>query len=291
MKISPLPAYNEIEQERIILSLALGLTAVFVFFLAGSAFEVVGENSRREIVASSLIGAAYLAFCQFWFDPVGSRGRRVKWPVFLAMLAPLASFVTLVFFVEKRSLVPGLPWLLAGGMGSLVGLLLAERFAASACLAAAGIGRSDPLACSRRYLRLAAMLLVVVAGLIALGVLPSLLSDHTPGFNARSVAAFLGITVALNLLAAFRAWAAARSGSRDRLTRVHLALPVFLALLLAFGYAMASGIHSYNAALRTASVLLVICAVLDLVTTVMVTAATVFADRIGPPDEGTAHLY
>ena len=249
MKNSLFPAYNAIEQERIILSLALGLTAVFVFFLAGSAFEVVGENSPREILASCLIGAAYLAFCQFWFDPVGSRGRRVKWPVFFAMQAPLFFFVILVFFAENRSLVPGLPWLLAGGMGSLAGRLLAKRFAAFACLAAAGIGRSDPLGCSRRYLRLATALLVAVALLIAFGVLPPLLADHTPGFNARSVAVFLGVGVGLNLLAALRAWAAARSGSKDRMTRAHLALPVFLALLLAFGYAMASGMHSHNAAL------------------------------------------
>jgi hypothetical protein len=76
------------------------------------------------------------------------------------------------------------------------------------------------------------------------------------------------------------AFVALRPGVCDRYSKGTLGAPAVLALLLAFFYAMASGIiRSDCPTLGTASVLLVVCAVSDLVTAVLVTAASVVAHR------------
>jgi hypothetical protein len=104
---------------------------------------------------------------------------------------------------------------------------------------------------------------------------------YTTGFRAHGFAVFLGGIAALNLLVAVMlAFVAMRTGFKGA-----LGVPAVLALLLALLFAFSSGIRSENPALLTASVLLVVCAFLDLIVTALVTAASVFAQRVGTQPE------
>jgi hypothetical protein len=51
------------------LSALLGVTALLVSFVAGSAFDTPCRNSPREVSAAWTAGALYLAYCQFWVAP------------------------------------------------------------------------------------------------------------------------------------------------------------------------------------------------------------------------------
>jgi hypothetical protein len=124
--------------------------------------------------------------------------------------------------------------------------------------------------------------LVAVALVISIGVIPVVVADTTPGFNAGSGGVFLWITVVLDLLAAaILAFALWRSREHDHFSRGTLGLSAFLALLVALAYAGVSGvIAGHGPALRTASVVpLVLCAVFALITTALVTVTSVIVDR------------
>jgi uncharacterized membrane protein len=100
---------------------------------------------------------------------------------------------------------------------------------------------------------------------------------YTNGFKAHGFAVFLGGTAALNLLVAVTvAFVAMRPGLRGA-----LGVPAVLALLLALLFVFSSCILSENLAPHTASVLLVVCAFSNLIVTAIVTAASVFAERVG----------
>jgi hypothetical protein len=265
------------------ISVVLGVTACLVFFVAGAVTEVPGENSIREIVASCLVGALYLGFCQFWVAPRDSIGFRAKWPTLAAMILPLLCVVVLIFLVEHGSLVAGAPWLVSGCLGSLVGAMTAGRVGTQSLLEAPSAEASSRIRNCRRFLLVGVAILVGVSLLVVVGVTPPLMADPpcTHGFRAHGAAVTLRVFAALNLLVAVMlAFVALRPGVCDRYSKGTLGAPAVLALLLAFFYAMASGIiRSDCPTLGTASVLLVVCAVSDLVTAVLVTAASVVAHR------------
>ena len=264
-------------------SVVLGVIAVFVMFLAGAVTEVPGKNSIREIVTSCLVGALYFGFCQFWVAPRGSRGFGAKWPTLVAMILPLLCVLVLIFFVETRSLVSGLPWLVSGCLGSLVGAMIAGRVSTQPRLESPPTSALDRQRNGRRFLLVGVAILVGVSLLVVVGVTPPLMADPPciHGFRAHGVAVTLGVFAALNLLVAVMlAFVALRPRTRDRYSTGTLGAPAVLALLLAFFYAMVSLIiRSDCPTLGTASVLLVVCAVSDLVTAVLITAASVVAYR------------
>src|SRR5690349_9482057 len=72
----------------VVVSLFLGMTAVMVSFVAASAFEVPGRTSNGELIAPCAAAALYLAFCQFWVTPRGSRWFWAKMPTLVASVVP-----------------------------------------------------------------------------------------------------------------------------------------------------------------------------------------------------------
>lgn len=268
------------EQERILFSLGLGITVLPVVFVASEAFEVPGINSLGEIVAGCLFGAAYLAFCQFWMSPRDRRGFRAKLPAMATLNAPLLALAALAILGNNLSPVPGLPWLVSGVLGTIGGDLAAMRLSAWLTPQTPATSKLDPWLSPLRCLQLAIGLLAGVAPIFVFGVLPPLLADHTPGFYAGRVAAFLCGTVVINLIAAYLARVALRSGPGDRFSRGRLGPPVFMALLLGLIYVFASGIRSQNPALGTASMLLVLCAVADLFALALLITTSFSAERV-----------
>jgi hypothetical protein len=113
--------------DRVFLSAVLGFTALFVFFVTAAVLEVPGINSTREVVASCLAGGLYLGCCQGWVTWRTPGGLMTRGRTMVAMLAPLLLLAVVIYMVENRSWVPGLPWLLAGGLGSLAGAWFSGR--------------------------------------------------------------------------------------------------------------------------------------------------------------------
>jgi hypothetical protein len=120
--------------------------------------------------------------------------------------------------------------------------------------------------------------------LIPIGVIPSVLADTAPDFNAGPTGGFLGITVVFDLLAAaILASALWRPRERDPSSKGTLGTTAFLALLLGLAYG-ALGIGMLvgglgGPSLRIASIVLVLCAVLGLITTALMTVTSVIVDR------------
>ena len=129
------------------------------------------------------------------------------------------------------------------------------------------------------------ILLVAVALLIPIGVIPSVLADTAPGFNAGPTAGVLGITVVVFDLMAVAILASAlwRPRERDPSSKGTLGSPAFLALWLGLTYG-ALGIAFLffdlgGPSLRIASIVLILCAVLGLITTALMTVTSVIVDR------------
>jgi len=262
---------------RVILSFVIGMTALIVSFVAASLVEVPGQNSIREIVAACMVGTPYLAFCQFWVAPRGVRGFRAKWPTLAAMVAPLFAVLP---YIDRGAVVPlGITFAICGWLGSLVGAVVAGRVDTQPILEAHTADAFDRLRSCRRLLFVGVVTLVAVTLLVAVGVIPPLMADlaYATGFRAHGFAVFLGGTAAFSLLVAVLiAFVAMRPGLRGA-----LGVPAVLALLLALLFAFSCGvIRSESPALHTASVLLVVCAVADLIVTALVTAASVSAERV-----------
>jgi len=263
-------------------SVGLGISALFVMFVAGAVTEVPGTNSPREIASSCAVGALYLGFCQFWVAPRGSRGFRAKGRTLVAMILPLLCAVVLIFVVEHGSLVPGVFWLVSGCLGSLLGAMIAGRVGTQSPIEAPSTVSSGRARECRRLLLVGAALLAGATVSVAVGVIPPLTVDraYATGFKAHGVAVMLGVFAALNLLvAAMMAFVAFHPGARDHHPRTSLGVPAILALLLALLFAFSSGIRVEDPALLAASVILVACAVSDLVAAALVTSVSIVADR------------
>ena len=106
----------------VLVSLFLGFTALPVSFVAGAALE----HSKGELIAPCVAAALYLAFCQFWVAPRGSRGFWAKFPTLVASATPLQ-----VGLVPWTPLAVGIPVLTSGCLGSVIGAMIAQRITAT----------------------------------------------------------------------------------------------------------------------------------------------------------------
>ena len=261
----------------VLVSLFLGFTSLVVSIGAGSAFE----HSKGELIAPCVAAALYLAFCQFWVAPRGSRRFWAKLPTLVASVAPF-----LVGIVPWTPLAVGIPVLTSGCLGSVVGAMIAPRVTATPLGGTPTADSSNRGRSCRRYLLAGFILLVAIALLIPIGVIPSMLAA-IPGhhFNAGPTAGVLGITVvAFDLMAvAILASALWRPRERDPSSKGTLGTPAFLALWLGLTYG-ALGIAFLffdlgGPGLRIAAIVLILCAVLGLITTALMTITSVIVDR------------
>lgn len=262
----------------VLVSLFLGFTALPVSFVAGAALE----HSKGELIAPCVAAALYLAFCQFWVAPRGSRGFWAKVPTLVASVTPL-----LVGLVPWTPLAFGIPVLTSGCLGSVVGAMIAQRVTATPLGGTPTADSSNRGRSCRRNLLAGFILLVAVALLIPIGVIPSVLAATGPGhhFNAGPTAGVLGITVVVFDLMAVAILASAlwRPRERDPSSKGTLGTTAFLALWLGLTYG-ALGIAFLffglgGPSLRIASIVLILCAVLGLVTTALMTVTSVVVDR------------
>ena len=115
----------------------------------------------------------------------------------------------------------------------------------------------------RRLFLVCAVLLVIVAVVVALGVIPPVKANPDPNVDHEKVAAAFWLNIGLNLLAAFSLFIiAVRSKSRNwKSTSV---LTVTGLLVIALGLALTDAGSAYKE-LGTASILLFICAGIDIV--------------------------
>jgi hypothetical protein len=262
----------------VLVSLFLGFTALPVSFVAGAALE----HSKGELIAPCVAAALYLAFCQFWVAPRGSRGFWAKLPTLVASVTPL-----LVGLVPWTPLAFGIPVLTSGCLGSVVGAMIAQRVTATPLGGTPTADSSNRGRSCRRNLLAGFILLVAVALLIPIGVIPSVLAATGPGhhFNAGPTAGVLGITVVVFDLMAVAILASAlwRPRERDPSSKGTLGTTAFLALWLGLTYG-ALGIAFLffdlgGPGLRIASIVLILCAVLGLITTALMTVTSVIVDR------------
>ena len=259
-------------------SLFLGFTALPVSFVAGAALE----HSKGELIAPCVAAALYLAFCQFWVAPRGSRGFWAKLPTLVASVTPL-----LVGLVPWTPLAFGIPVLTSGCLGSVVGAMIAQRVTATPLGGTPTADSSNRGRSCRRNLLAGFILLVAVALLIPIGVIPSVLAATGPGhhFNAGPTAGVLGITVVVFDLMAVAILASAlwRPRERDPSSKGTLGTTAFLALWLGLTYG-ALGIAFLffglgGPSLRIASIVLILCAVCALITAALMTVTSVIVDR------------
>ena len=259
----------------VLVSLFLGFTALPVSFVAGAALE----HSKGELIAPCVAAALYLAFCQFWVAPRGSRGFWAKLPTLVASVTPL-----LVGLVPWTPLAFGIPVLTSGCLGSVVGAMIAQRVTATPLGGTPTADSSNRGRSCRRYLLAGFILLVAIALLIPIGVIPSVLADTAHGFNAKPTGGVLVITLLFDLMAlAILASALWRPRERDPSSKGTLGTTAFLALWLALTYG-ALGIAFLffglgGPSLRIASIVLILCAVLGLITTALMTVTSVIVDR------------
>jgi hypothetical protein len=259
---------------RVLLSIFLGLLSPFVFILGASPFEVVGQNSIKEIVAGSLAVVLYLAICQFLVAPRGSRRLGAKWPTLAAMTAPLLVAVVLVASVEKPQvvLVQGLP-MLSGCFGIFAGALLAGRVTLPMV----------SLRFCRRSLLTCAALLVAVAFVLAARVVPltnkaGTFPDGTPG---AMVPVSWAIVVLDILVGASLAFIAVRAGHARRPSPVVLGYLAFLAFVPASFLAVpAFAFRGHGPIMLTVSILMLLCSAAEfLVTGLVSTTALLLASE------------
>jgi hypothetical protein len=257
-------------------ALVLGFTALLVCFVAAAAFETGGGTSNGELIAPCVAAALYLAFCQFWVAPRG-RGRFwAKWLTAVASVAPL------LLSVNWHRRAWGIPWVLvSGGLGSVIGAMIAQRVTATPQGGTQPADSSNRGRSCRRNLLAGFILLVAVALLISIGVIPSVLADTASGFNAGPTGKFLGVTVVFDLLAsAILASALWRPRERDPSSKGTLGTTAFLALFLTLVYCpIGILVGGHGPDLRIASVVLVLCAVCGLITSTLMIVTSIIVDR------------
>jgi hypothetical protein len=260
----------------VLVSLVLGVTAALVAFGAAAAFEVQGRTSKGELIAPCVAAALYLAFCQFWVAPRGRSGLWAKLPTLVASVVPL------LLDVNLPPRIWGIPWVIISGcFGSVIGASSAHWLTTRP---QGGIPLADSTGrdrSCRRNLLAGFILFVAIALMISIGVIPSVLADTSPGFNAGPVGKFLGITVIFYLLAAALLGSAVwipRHG--EPFSKATLGTAAFLGLLLGLSH-LGTGVltSGHGPALRIASVLLILCAVCGFITTALMTATSVIVDR------------
>lgn len=82
-------------------SFLLGLLSPLKFMIGAEFFEVRNTTSVKEILGGCLLGALYLAICQFFVAREGGVGLRACWPTLAAMDVPLLGAFVLIVVVER----------------------------------------------------------------------------------------------------------------------------------------------------------------------------------------------
>lgn len=115
--------------KRVLLSIALGLSAPFVFLLGAEPFEVRGRTSLKEILAGSVVLLLYSAVCGFWIARKLAAPALVRWPIPAATVLSMLVISLVIMRVEGLSvwLFQGLPILLSGSLGVAMAMLLLNR--------------------------------------------------------------------------------------------------------------------------------------------------------------------
>lgn len=133
---------------------------------------------------------------------------------------------------------------------------------------------ASPLFFRRALFACAAVFAAVVLGL-ALGVIPSVQADTTPGANPEAAVPILWVISGLHFLAAFiPIIVATRSGARSMISTSVLVVLGLVVLL--FGFALADAGRAYRAegpSMHFASTLLFLCAAADYLGGALVIAA------------------
>lgn len=255
-------------------ALAIGLTAPFVYFIAGEAVETPGKNPPVEIYFPAIIGMLYMAYCLFWITPTSRSGLRANWHIFVPALLPLLLLGILIVAEEGDLLGPG-AWLASAILGSLIGFRVAFRVKSPPLTAATSPAPTNSVSRRRGLLLVGAGSLAVVAPLIAFAVIPPLGISrfYATGFRASGVAHILGWAAGGSLvIAVLLARVALRPRANPRPTITAVAI---LSLVLGLWWAFASGIRSEHPDLLPASRALVACAACSLLTAVLVTVASI----------------
>jgi len=111
---------------RVALAVVLGVSA---FGVASLSDELLGAARSPTPAATFVIMAVYLALCQFFVATKGV-GLRANVATLLGMAAPwfLLFLVTVSFESRATIISQGIPSLLAGSLGPLVGAIVAGAF-------------------------------------------------------------------------------------------------------------------------------------------------------------------
>ena len=117
----------------------------------------------------------------------------------------------------------------------------------------------------RRILLVCAVLFVVVALVVALGVIPPVKADTYPSVNHGAAAAAFWVNISINLLSAFSLFfIAIRSKERSWKSTSVIVIAGIIALLLGLALVdAASAYQKHGPSMESASILLFICAAAD----------------------------
>jgi hypothetical protein len=254
------------------ISAFLGFGSLLVSFAAASAFETPGTTSNLEVCAMCVATALYLAFCQFWVAP---RGRGRFWARLLTVVALIAPSLA-----NPIPAAHGILWLTSVSLGSVVGALIAHWLTARPQRQTPTAGSINRGRSSRNYLRAGFILLLAAAAMTTIGVIPLILVATPPVYNTGPITVFLGITVAFALLAAtLLGFPLRRSRDQAHFSRGPLGITASLALFLAAGYALVTQMGGDGLAVRTACVLLILCAAFAVITSALMAITSVIEDR------------
>jgi len=243
---------------RVLFSFVLGLLSPFVGILGASPFEVPGQNPIRERVAGGLAVALYLALCQFLVAPRESRRLGAKWPTMVAMAASLLAMCLLIVASEggKAWVFSAGPMLISGCLGIVVGAVVAGWVELPAV----------SLEFCRRSLLTGAAVLVVVALVVAAGVIPSVKADRSPqAAPDRAARLFWGIVVLDVVLAACVAFIAVRTGHGRRTWPVAVGSLAFLGFIVACFLATTAAFLTHDPPMWTAAILGVFCSAAEFI--------------------------
>ena len=129
----------------------------------------------------------------------------------------------------------------------------------------------------RRLALTGAALLILIAIVVAIGVIPAVYSDTSPGAEPLRAANAVWIHAGLNFLTGtVSGLLVIRSRGRTVLARTVLVLGAFVALLLATALIdAASAFRSHGPAMRTTSNLLFVCSATEALAVVLIIAAAI----------------
>jgi hypothetical protein len=190
--------------------------------------------------------------------------------------------MTIALFDRRAIVETCVPLFIAGLAGTLAGAYAAER--AYGRHATGSQAAADRTRACRRMLLAGASMLVAAALLVALGVIPPVTADTSNFATPRRAAEGFWVVAGLNLLAAVPpSFAAMGRQGRGKYSSEILAFPAVLALLVGITIlAPAIDFIGHGPGMHAAAALLFLCTGLNLLATMMLTAASIVAERTLP---------